>query len=100
MIETPTGPLPERGVSCPPAGLLEAFVAGDDPGLAVGEHVVGCAVCSRYLGKLESEQAAFFKQRPAELFLNQLEGRTAVPRTGLSTQILRWAGVAGLAASV
>ncbi len=100
MTERPTGPLPERGVSCPPAGLIEAFVAGDDPGSGVGGHVVGCAACSSYVRKLESEQAAFFKQRPAELFLNQLEGRSATPRSGLSTQILRWAGVAGLAASV
>lgn len=63
----------QRGPDCPPTRALEAFSAGD--AAEVGPHVASCERCSAYVTTVRDEAEAWRKQRPPELFLNQLDSR-------------------------
>ncbi|WNG37191.1 DUF4384 domain-containing protein [Archangium violaceum] len=83
MSPTPLPPSP-RGPHCPPAAQLEAMSAGEATPETTRTHVEGCADCRGQLEALTTAREAFVRARPPELFLRQLERRTASqPRRGL-----------------
>lgn len=82
MTSPPLPPSP-RGPQCPPAAMLEALSAGEAAPDATRLHVEGCPHCTGQLAALTSGREAFVRARPPELFLRQLERRTAsAPRPG------------------
>ena len=76
-MSTPHLPSPPRGPQCPPAALLEAMSAGEPAPAPAEAHVKACAACSAHVAELASAREAFVRQKPADLFLKQLQRREA-----------------------
>jgi hypothetical protein len=73
-------PPPQRTDDCPSTVVLEAHAASEAVDAQVAAHVDHCPVCQQYLVALRADQEHFRKQRPADLFLKQLEHREQRPR--------------------
>jgi hypothetical protein len=67
---------------CPPRAVLEAASAGESVDSVTASHLRECDTCGSYIRSLQEIREPFLKERPAELFLRQVERRKARLRRG------------------
>lgn len=85
----------QRGTECPPTVEVERHAAGEETKFR--PHIDACAGCTAYVRELKEAAAAFNAQRPADLFMRQVDRRREAQ--GARRPFLSWilAGVGTVA---
>lgn len=89
----------QRGAECPPAAEVERHAVGESVEEKWRSHIETCGSCGAYVKDVKGSSVAFVQQRPAELFMRQVERRQRQQpvRAAWLTWIFAGAGTLALA---